>query len=100
VGLRLPPHSPAPLGRHGGARLCRRLPHPGAARSRTSALDFSIQAAWKWTYGWEKTRGWLRRGIALGEQAAVKVLLLLFAKALANTSPLLKEITDKVLPFS
>jgi hypothetical protein len=31
--------------------------------------------------------------------ALAKIFLLLLAKALANTSPLLKEITDKLLPF-
>lgn len=62
-------------------------------------LNFSLHAAWQWTYGWEKTRDWRWTAIALAEQATVKVLLLLLAKALANTSPLLKEITDKLLPL-
>ncbi len=76
------------------------VPRGRSATARwKTALDFSAQAAWKWTYGWEKTRGWAWTTFALGEQAAVKVFLLLFAKALANTSPLLKEITDKLIPF-
>lgn len=76
------------------------IPRALATASRWRiALDFSLRAAWKWTFGWENTRGWFWCGLALTEQAAVKVMLLLCAKALANTSPLLKEITDKLLPF-
>ena len=64
-----------------------------------AAFLFSCQVACNWKYGWKNTQGWVSTFLVTSELAGSIFLTILFGKAIANTSPLLKEITDKLLHF-
>jgi hypothetical protein len=74
--------------------------HELPARQRVvQAIVFSARAAWEWRFGWQHTRSPWWRAVTVVEQISFKVLLLLFAQALANTSPLLRLVFGKLIPM-
>lgn len=62
------------------------------------AADFSWRTAYKLTHGFDNSRTLPFKCLTLVQSLGSKVLVFFFLKSLANTSPLIGELVNKVLP--
>jgi hypothetical protein len=75
-----------------------RVPVVGSLGRASYAFVFSVRTAWELTYGYNNSANFVFRAITTAESIIAKLLLACFAYALTQTSPLLSELTKKLLP--
>lgn len=61
------------------------------------AIKFSAQTSWKFSYGIKHARKSLFKVLTVTHSIGFKILLILFLKAISNTSPLLNELFGKLV---